>query len=344
VIPLRIRGAVTRAIAAIIEQLNRQATALTAQLLEGHPHAVNLAVHVDAALEQRLASALLDVLWAEAQTLSLFEKRRPIVPTPVTPLRASAVEYANTQAARLVVEISEDTRAQLRKITSDFMGRVQRTGPGPSWKLPVSGPRFAPESSWRSEGMTQAMRSHIKAEVGLTERQRATVQRYADSLQNELHTGTRAAARRLESMRGEGRKLVETQAQVDRLVQNYATNWRTYRAETIAATETHAALMAGRQAVWERAQAEGRLSPLAVRVWQTNWGDSRVCERCQALDGAVSAMRGVFIDGAVTSEAPPLHPRCRCWLEVQERNVVQPPTGEDVIVEQSRSRRAKIFR
>lgn len=350
-IPLRVRSGVSRTVEAILVGLADQAAAQAGPVLDG--------ATVVLVVPDRLETGLADWLWramlpeAEADVAKAVYAR-PIVPTPVSEVRSAARVYADRQSSRLVVQITEETRTELRRIVRDFMGRIQRTGPtgAPSWKIPVSGPRFSPGSSWRSEGMTQAMKSHISAKVGLTERQAAAVGRYADQLQAELVGGPRAPARALERLRGAGRKQVTSQAEVDRLVKQYAANWRTYRAETIAATETHGALMAGRQAAWERAIARGRLAPDAVRVWRTNHGDARVCPQCEALDGAVSAMSGTFTGGDTTTESPPIHPRCRCWMEVQEPDRFTPDAGDQVEqftdvtdVQMSRRRRkARIFR
>lgn len=344
-VPLRVRSGISRTLEQILASLVNQAAAQAGPILDGATVVLLVPERLERALAGWLWRAMLPEAEANVIKAAVASYPRPIVPTPVGEVRAAARVYADEQSARLVVEITESTRTDLRRIVRDFMGRIQRTGPAgaPSWKIPVSGPRFSPGSSWRSEGMTQAMKSHISAEVGLTERQAQTVVRYADQLQAELVGGPKTGPRALEHLRGAGRARVGSQAEVDRLVKNYATNWRTYRAETIAATETHGALMAGRQAAWENAIARGRLAPDVVRIWRTNWGDSRVCPRCEALDGAVSAMSGSFSDEKGTAETPPIHPRCRCWMEVAEPERFTPE--EPVAMSARRpARRARIFR
>lgn len=88
------------------------------------------------------------------------------------------------------------------------------------------------------------------------------------------------------------------------------------RAMTIATTET------------TRAYAEGNMEAVSdlreqwpgvavTTTWFTNT-DELVCEICEPLDGqTVDAEAGVFIggDGQQYTE-PPVHPNCRCWVDV----------------------------
>lgn len=79
------------------------------------------------------------------------------------------------------------------------------------------------------------------------------------------------------------------------------------RAENIAVTETTRAITSGeRIAVEQYEMSTGkRLRP----IWQTEL-DARTCDVCRPLDGM-----GEEVFGRVAPTGPPVHPRCRCFLE-----------------------------
>jgi SPP1 gp7 family putative phage head morphogenesis protein len=71
------------------------------------------------------------------------------------------------------------------------------------------------------------------------------------------------------------------------------------RANVISITEVTKALALGQTAVWAASDVE-------EMVWHTA-EDGRVCPEC-------AARRNLVFD-ADSSDVPPLHPGCRCWLE-----------------------------
>jgi hypothetical protein len=79
------------------------------------------------------------------------------------------------------------------------------------------------------------------------------------------------------------------------------------RAENIAVTETTRAITSGeRIAVEQYEMSTGtRFRP----IWQTEL-DARTCDVCRPLDGT-----GEEVFGRVAPTGPPVHPRCRCYLE-----------------------------
>jgi SPP1 gp7 family putative phage head morphogenesis protein len=100
-------------------------------------------------------------------------------------------------------------------------------------------------------------------------------------------------------------------AQVERMVDRFARRQLTTRAETIAITETMAALQQGKRAQWDRLTREGVLT---ATDWEIEWvtaNDERVCPICAPLDGRRASL-GQPIDGL----EPPAHPRCRCLVRL----------------------------
>lgn len=79
------------------------------------------------------------------------------------------------------------------------------------------------------------------------------------------------------------------------------------RAMLIAHHETMAAVSAGQREAWREAQEEELLPDNIKRVWIIT--PINACPDCEALDGAVADINGLYPDGSV---GPPRHPRCRC--------------------------------
>ncbi|MBU1747916.1 MAG: phage head morphogenesis protein, partial [Chloroflexi bacterium] len=52
------------------------------------------------------------------------------------------------------------------------------------------------------------------------------------------------------------------------------------------------------------------------KTWQTN-NDDDVCEYCAPMHNQPASAVGIdanFITGLGPTNAPPLHPKCRCWF------------------------------
>jgi SPP1 gp7 family putative phage head morphogenesis protein len=80
------------------------------------------------------------------------------------------------------------------------------------------------------------------------------------------------------------------------------------RAELIASTEATRVYAEGNRTAWRQASEE--LGATFMQVWNTAQ-DDLVCPICGPLNGKTAPLDGEF-DGGI--EAPPAHPRCRCWL------------------------------
>jgi len=79
------------------------------------------------------------------------------------------------------------------------------------------------------------------------------------------------------------------------------------RAENIAVTETTRAITSGERIAVEQYEMStgNRLRP----IWQTEH-DAKTCAVCRPLDGT-----GEEVFGRVSPTGPPVHPRCRCYLD-----------------------------
>jgi SPP1 gp7 family putative phage head morphogenesis protein len=79
------------------------------------------------------------------------------------------------------------------------------------------------------------------------------------------------------------------------------------RAGQIAVTEVTRLYAKGNQAAWEASGVVGS------NRWNTAV-DERVCPYCGPLEGKIVALGSGFYSLGIAAAAPPLHPRCRCWL------------------------------
>jgi Phage Mu protein F like protein len=84
------------------------------------------------------------------------------------------------------------------------------------------------------------------------------------------------------------------------------------RAETISMTEAMTAANAGQRQFWLQAQEKGALPETARMVWVVT-DDDALCPECEEMEDEESDLDGLFGDG---SEGPPLHPNCRCTVDL----------------------------
>ncbi len=86
------------------------------------------------------------------------------------------------------------------------------------------------------------------------------------------------------------------------------------RADTIARTETFAAISQGRQVLWQQLKEEGVIENTTQRIWLTS-GDERSCAICQPMNNQKKGIDAYFetVEGDMI-DAPPAHPNCRCTV------------------------------
>jgi hypothetical protein len=164
----------------------------------------------------------------------------------------------------------------------------------------------------------------IRDTIGLNDRQVVAVANYRAALEDNVarsldykmrDTGQDAAVQdALDS--GEGLD----QDTIDGLVDAYVERSLDYRAAVIAQTESNRAANTGMQASYAQAIDDGVFPADAVRQFWMLAMDEKVCDVCQGIaddtpDGVAVGETFPSDDGDV--DAPPIHPACRCSVEMR---------------------------
>lgn len=133
----------------------------------------------------------------------------------------------------------------------------------------------------------------------------------AARLMRSLIGTTTAQAAAAASYRAElidsGLALDKVNARLDRYVEKQIRQ----RAETIARTETMAALNDGALEGYRQAREEGLLGSDAMKEWIIT-PDELLCPDCAPMEGVKVPLADLFDTPAGSVPGPPLHPRCRC--------------------------------
>jgi hypothetical protein len=207
---------------------------------------------------------------AEAATIMAHVgKLHTTVPeSAFTVVNHDAVEAATkAQTAQLVREVGGETKDAIRSIV----------------KRSVSGDLTAEEAA-----------RLIRAEVGLTTRQAAAVDRY---LLNLLHGGT-PGSRAMNAAERYARKLLRQ------------------RSESIAVTEVGRATESGARTSRLSARRKGLLGKHAREQWVVT-SDDALCPYCQKMTLVKNAKIGApFSTPLGMRFHPPMHPWCRCTTRV----------------------------
>lgn len=214
-------------------------------------------------------------------------------------LNARAQSYLTAQRLRLVRELSDETRRAARVLIDDAFQRG-----------------LAPVEQARA----------LQHSIGLTERQARAVANYRRLLERG---SAEALERRLRDRRFDPsvRRAISgeralTRDQIDRMVERYRERYVRYRAQTIAETESRAAVHAGDEELWRQAIEEGEISAdRIVNTWRTR-GDARVRDSHRSMDGQSQAFGDLFVSGRGNQLRFPGDPnapaadtvRCRCVL------------------------------
>lgn len=109
--------------------------------------------------------------------------------------------------------------------------------------------------------------------------------------------------------------------QIDKMVAAYQRKYLKHRAETIARTESIRANNIGVLDAWRQAIASGKIPEAQVRKSWLVARDERLCKVCQPIPGLNPKM-GLPLGQAFQTPkgpivAPPIHPSCRCALNVR---------------------------
>lgn len=110
-----------------------------------------------------------------------------------------------------------------------------------------------------------------------------------------------------------GETFEQASARAAKETERYQQRIHRYRSETIARTEILRASSEGRNQAWQQGIAEGYISPDAQKQWVA---EPDACEICSPLDGETVGITDEFPGGD-----PPLHPNCRCTLDMVDIDV-----------------------
>ncbi len=163
----------------------------------------------------------------------------------------------------------------------------------------------------------------IRSYIGLTARQSQAVANYRSMLES-LDPG--ALQRQLRNFLEDDTVQAALDAgqpmdaaMVDKLVSDYTDNFLDFRAETIAQTESTRAASLGLQDAYSQAIDRGVFPNEAVKqFWKIDL-DERTCPVCLSVpdmnpDGIGIDESFDSIDGS--QDSPPIHPNCRCSIEI----------------------------
>lgn len=194
-------------------------------------------------------------------------------------LNPRAVEWIREHTGELIRDVTEGSRIAIR-------GAIER--------------------AYRGGMHPYKAARHIQGMVGLTERQAVAVDNYYNRL--------------IKQGMSEGKALSSAREYTRRLLKD--------RAENIARTETVRAANMGQQELWRQAADQGLVDINTVkRIWIVT-PDDRLCSYCAPMDGQEVGLEENFQSGTVQLDTggirslgstltPPLHPRCRCAMELR---------------------------
>lgn len=139
---------------------------------------------------------------------------------------------------------------------------------------------------------------YIRPTVGLTEREALAVANRRDKWLNAL--GPNPSERQL--------------ARIERNTQRYSTKLHAARAKRIARTEMSWAYNNGNLTSIKEYRNRGWLEGLRLKKeWMTTM-DEKTCPYCGPMDGKIVDLDAEFDTDLGATDAPPLHPHCRCTV------------------------------
>lgn len=93
------------------------------------------------------------------------------------------------------------------------------------------------------------------------------------------------------------------------------------RADRIKTNEEYALSQLAQQTNWIGLMQGGAVPPDARKKWHTA-SDERVCKVCGPMHDQIVPVNSRFRSGKEKFFAPPIHPACRCWVELDYQSVV----------------------
>jgi SPP1 gp7 family putative phage head morphogenesis protein len=190
-----------------------------------------------------------------------------------------SVDWARSKSAELITEVRDSAKASVRRIITRALD--EGLPPRQSSKL-------------------------IQKVVGLTEAQSDAVANLEDRIRDNPGGKIWAGSRPVRVPAGGA-----SESWIDKVTSAYSDRLHRQRALTIARTETMRASNEGQQEMWAQAIESGLLTGDEFKMWILT-PDDRLCDECAAMEGEVVGIMEDFSTG----ENPPLHPNCRCTIEL----------------------------
>lgn len=157
-------------------------------------------------------------------------------------------------------------------------------------------------------------RKMIRATLAEGMKNLQTYEQTANDLQRVIgltESQARAVAKYTAKLRESGIK----DTQIDKLAKKYASNLLYYRAETISLTETANATGRAQMDYYQEAERRGALPAQDYELYWLTTPDDRRCDQCAAMNGKTDEI----MNGSVQGQSTPLHPRCRCVIQVKRK-------------------------
>lgn len=103
---------------------------------------------------------------------------------------------------------------------------------------------------------------------------------------------------------------------VEALSEKYYDKLLSYRAMSIARTETNFMINRGQLEVWRQGQDNGIIPQQAKKIWVN---DGNPCLECEDMDGDAVGLNDVWVmtDGTICEVPTDAHPNCNCVMEIE---------------------------
>lgn len=220
-----------------------------------------------------------------------------------------ANEFIN-QVGRTLDTLPDSLRAGIRvvqtrgyNITADML-KLDRVKNAADW-----GDTYAAD---RIGNITKNTREAIRSFVGGSVREGVPVSTLAREIQSVLALDPKFAQAAVNFRNG--MKALEIKpGTADTQTEKYIARAARVRANTIARTETMAALANGQRVALSAAQRAGLLDPSSQMVWIAAPG---CCSKCTSINGKTADVGFAWMIDGVAVLNPPLHPNCRCTIGV----------------------------
>ena len=218
------------------------------------------------------------------------------------------------------------------ELVKELVASGQRTGSSfPKIRKEVLTYRFDAD---RPEAAAWAKKESAKLVTEIIEDQRNTIRDFVSASQMGEFTVTQVARnvrdivglttqqsgwvdnfrnRAISDRMANGETFEQASARAAKETERYQQRIHRYRSETIARTEILRASSEGRNQAWQQGLADGYIDPDSQKQWVAEFD---ACEICSPLDGETVGISAEFPDGD-----PPLHPNCRCSLDLVDIDV-----------------------